>query len=313
MEYRPLGDSGLMVSVVGIGCNAFGRRVDLDGVRDVLDAAPDVGITLLDTADIYGDPAGGSEELIGRGAEGPARRLRAGDQVRHGHARRQRRRLGRPRLAALHPAGGRGEPAPAADRPHRPVPAARPDDVTPIEETLSALDRARARGQGPLPRLLQLRRLAGRRRRVDLAQRRPRAVRLACRTATPCSTARSRTRSARPASTRVGILPFFPLAYGLLTGKYRRGEAAPAGTRPATTPSPLARERRLGPDRGARGLRRGARPRADRRRDRRAGRPAGRGVGDRRCHLGRPGAAQRGRAALGADRGRPGRVDQVTD
>ena len=39
MTYRPLGDSGLMVSAVGIGCNAFGRRVDLDGVRDILTAA----------------------------------------------------------------------------------------------------------------------------------------------------------------------------------------------------------------------------------------------------------------------------------
>ena len=69
MTYRPLGDSGLMVSVVGIGCNAFGRRVDLDGVRDVLDAAQDVGVTLLDTADIYGGQ-GASEELLGEALRG---------------------------------------------------------------------------------------------------------------------------------------------------------------------------------------------------------------------------------------------------
>ena len=54
MTYRPLGDSGLMVSAVGIGCNAFSRRVDLDGVARILDAAQDTGVTLLDTADIYG-------------------------------------------------------------------------------------------------------------------------------------------------------------------------------------------------------------------------------------------------------------------
>ncbi|MDO9454466.1 aldo/keto reductase, partial [Nocardioides sp.] len=70
MDYRPLGDSGLMVSAVGIGCNAFSRRVDLAGVRGILDAATDVGVTLLDTADIYGDPAGGSEELMGEALRG---------------------------------------------------------------------------------------------------------------------------------------------------------------------------------------------------------------------------------------------------
>ena len=54
MTYGPLGDSGLMVSAVGIGCNAFSRRVDEDGVADILAAARDTGVTLLDTADAYG-------------------------------------------------------------------------------------------------------------------------------------------------------------------------------------------------------------------------------------------------------------------
>jgi aryl-alcohol dehydrogenase-like predicted oxidoreductase len=69
MSYRPLGDSGLMVSAVGIGCNAFGRRVDLDGVRAILDAAQDAGVTLLDTADAYcldASEAGHNERLIAR-------------------------------------------------------------------------------------------------------------------------------------------------------------------------------------------------------------------------------------------------------
>jgi len=70
MSYRPLGDSGLMVSAVGVGCNAFSRRVDLDGVRGILDAATDVGVTLLDTADIYGGPPGASEELLGEALQG---------------------------------------------------------------------------------------------------------------------------------------------------------------------------------------------------------------------------------------------------
>ncbi|GAA4709030.1 hypothetical protein GCM10023349_29830 [Nocardioides conyzicola] len=70
MTYRPLGDSGLVVSAVGIGCNAFSRRVDLDGVRDILTAARDTGVTLLDTADIYGATPGGSEELMGEALAG---------------------------------------------------------------------------------------------------------------------------------------------------------------------------------------------------------------------------------------------------
>ena len=70
MTYRRLGDSGLVVSVVGIGCNNFGRKLDLDGTRAVVDAALDAGITLFDTADIYGEPQGGSEELLGAALKG---------------------------------------------------------------------------------------------------------------------------------------------------------------------------------------------------------------------------------------------------
>src|SRR3954470_8712885 len=69
MRYRHLGNSGLLVSVVGLGCNNFGRRLDVSGTRRVVDAALDAGITLLDTADMYGDtPPGESrgEVLAGR-------------------------------------------------------------------------------------------------------------------------------------------------------------------------------------------------------------------------------------------------------
>src|SRR3954449_13395870 len=65
MSYRRLGSSGLVVSVVGIGCNNFGRKLDLDGTREVVDAAIDAGITLFDTADIYGTPHGASEQCLG--------------------------------------------------------------------------------------------------------------------------------------------------------------------------------------------------------------------------------------------------------
>ena len=66
MTYRPLGDSGLMVSAVGIGCNAFCRRVDQDGVAEILAAARDTGVTLLDTADVYGVTLGAQRGDAGR-------------------------------------------------------------------------------------------------------------------------------------------------------------------------------------------------------------------------------------------------------
>ena len=58
MRYRRLGNSGLAVSVVGLGCNSFGRRIDRAQAKAVVDTAIDCGITLFDTADVYGDPAG---------------------------------------------------------------------------------------------------------------------------------------------------------------------------------------------------------------------------------------------------------------
>jgi len=65
METRPLGASNLRVSLVGLGCNQFGGRLDFAGTKKVIDRALDLGITHIDTADIYGR-RGGSEELVGR-------------------------------------------------------------------------------------------------------------------------------------------------------------------------------------------------------------------------------------------------------
>src|SRR5215813_13373857 len=70
MRYRRLGMSGLVVSVVGLGCNPMGRKLDIDGTHAVVDAALDHGITLFDTADIYGTPHGTSEELLGEALKG---------------------------------------------------------------------------------------------------------------------------------------------------------------------------------------------------------------------------------------------------
>src|SRR3954453_16420911 len=69
LQTRRLGDSELEVSVVGLGCNNFGRRLDLEGTRAVLEAALESGITFFDTADIYGG-GGASEELMGEVLEG---------------------------------------------------------------------------------------------------------------------------------------------------------------------------------------------------------------------------------------------------
>ena len=63
MDLRPLGRSGLLVSVVGLGCNNFGHRIDRDASRAVIEEALDAGITLFDTADMYGQK-GGSEEIL---------------------------------------------------------------------------------------------------------------------------------------------------------------------------------------------------------------------------------------------------------
>ena len=64
MQIRNLGQSGLRVSEIGLGCNNFGGRLDEAGTRTVIHKALDLGITLFDTADVYGE-RGGSETLMG--------------------------------------------------------------------------------------------------------------------------------------------------------------------------------------------------------------------------------------------------------
>ena len=138
MTYRPLGDSGLMVSAVGIGCNAFGRRVELDGVRGIVDAAEDTGSrsSTRPTPTAIGAERGDDR----RRPRGPARPVRGGYEVRQRHARHQRPRPRRPWRAALRPASGRGVAEAAAHRPHRPLPVPLPGRRSrPIEETLSVL------------------------------------------------------------------------------------------------------------------------------------------------------------------------------
>ena len=229
MRLCKLGSSDVTVPVVGIGCNAFGTRIDLEEVQAVVDAAIDHGATFFDTADVYG--LGASEELLGR-ALGSRRddvvvatkvgmdmRGRSGDDGgRRGSAAYIRtsvegslRRLGTDHLDLyqLHV----------------------PDPRTPIEETLGALDElvtagmVRAIGCSNL-QAWQL---------VDAAWTSRTRGLASFATAQNEYSLYNRTAEVEltPACLElgVGILPYFPLAYGLLTGKYRRDEEAPAGSR----------------------------------------------------------------------------------
>lgn len=237
MTYRPLGDSGLMVSAVGIGCNAFGRRVDLDGVRDILAAARDTGVTLLDTADIYGAPPGASEELLGAALQGQreefvvATKFGMDMQGANGAdfgARASRRYVRRAVEASLR----------RLQTDHIDLyQLHEPDGVTPIEETLSALTDLVREGKvrylgcsnvdgWQVADAAWTARTAGLEGFVSVQNRYSLLDRaLEAEVAPACE------------EFGLGILPFFPLEYGLLTGKYRRGEGAPAGSRAALDPS----------------------------------------------------------------------------
>jgi aryl-alcohol dehydrogenase-like predicted oxidoreductase len=231
MSYRRLGDSGLVVSVVGLGCNNFGRQLDLDGTRAVVDAAIDVGITFFDTADIYGQPQGTSEEQLGAVLRGRrddvvvATKFGMDMNGRNGHdfgARGSRRYVTRAVEASLRRLG-----TDYIDlyQMHEPDPA------TPIDETLGALDDLVRAGK---VRYLGNSNFAGW--QIADAAWVARSV-----GRTPFISAqnhyslleRSVEAEVVPACQRfgLGLLPYFPLANGLLTGKYRRGEQPPAGSR----------------------------------------------------------------------------------
>ncbi|GIF48429.1 aryl-alcohol dehydrogenase-like predicted oxidoreductase [Asanoa ferruginea] len=232
MIYRRLGNSGLVVSVAGVGCNTFGRDIDAHGAHDVVDAALEVGINFFDTSDTYGGPRHEASErflgaaLKGRrddvvvatkfgmsmsGINGPDRGARGARRYIMRAVEGSLRRLETDYidLYQMH----------------------EPDRSTPIEETLSALDDlvtagkvryigcsnfaawevadaawvSKTRGWAPFISAQNHYSLLHRGVEAELV----------------------------PACEKfgLGVLPFFPLESGLLTGKYRRGQAAPAGTR----------------------------------------------------------------------------------
>ena len=229
MTYRPLGTSGLMVSTVGLGTNAFGSRIDADRSRAVVEAALDAGVTLFDTADTYG--RGASEEILGEalgkrrddivlatkfgmdmgGANGPDWGARASRRYVRRAVEASLRRLGTDYidLYQLH----------------------QPDLVTPVEETLEAMTELVVEGK---VRYLGCSNFAA----WEVVDAHWTAASAGLRPFVSAQNEyslynRAAEEELLPALARLGVslIAYFPLAYGLLTGKYKRGQDAPAGSR----------------------------------------------------------------------------------
>jgi aryl-alcohol dehydrogenase-like predicted oxidoreductase len=244
MRYRPVGDSGLVVSAVGLGCNNFGGRIDARAARAVADAAIDEGITLFDTADIYG-MQGGSERALGEILRG--RRDKVVLATKFGH---QGVDMGYGPAAGAK--GGRGYIKIAVEKSLQRLGTDyidlyqlhTPDPVTPVEETLAALDELVREGK---VRYIGHSNLSG----WQLADAAHKAARSGL---TPFISAQNHwsllERGAEaevvPAAVHfgLGVLPYFPLANGLLTGKVRKGQALPEGSRIAAR-SHLVTEEKL--------------------------------------------------------------------
>jgi aryl-alcohol dehydrogenase-like predicted oxidoreductase len=231
MRYRPLGTSGLVVSVVGLGCNNFGGRLDLAGTRAVIDAAIDCGITLFDTADTYGG-GGRSEQLMGEVLAG--RRDQVVLATKFGH---QSADMGYGPAAGAK--GGRAYIRRAVEQSLRRLGTDyidlyqihTPDQKTPVTETLEALGelvtegKVRYIGHSNFTgwQIAEAACLAGSHGRVPFISAQNHWSLLE----------RAAEAEVVPAARHfgLGMLPYFPLANGLLTGKIRRGQPAREGTR----------------------------------------------------------------------------------
>lgn len=224
LETRRIGS--LEVSVVGLGCNNFGWRIDYDATAAVVDAALDAGITFFDTADIYGGTR--SEEFIGRALG--TRRDEVVIATKFGMAVDDQRRGARPEYVKQ-----------AAEDSLRRLRTDRidlyqlhqPDPSVPIEDTLGALNDLVRAGK---VREIGCSNFSVEQLREAEAAVRPGAARFVSVQNEYNLLHRDPERDVIPECQRLGIafLPFFPLASGLLTGKYRRGEALPEGSRLAT-------------------------------------------------------------------------------
>jgi aryl-alcohol dehydrogenase-like predicted oxidoreductase len=232
VEQRNLGKSGLRISVVGLGCNNFGGRIDLDTTRKVVHKALDLGVTFFDEADTYGDPRGSSEACLGQ-ILGDRRKdiVLATKFARPMDAAGRLQGASRSYIMAEVEASLRRLKTDWIDlyQQHQ------PDPLTPTDETLRALDdlvrqgKIRYIGCSTLPAW-----------QVVEAQWTARHLGLhhfiSCQEEYSLL-ARDLERDMMSAleAYGLGLIPFRPLADGLLTGKYQRGAPAPPGTRFATT------------------------------------------------------------------------------
>jgi len=227
MELRNLGSSGLLVSAIGLGCNNFGGRIDLEASRSVVHRALDCGITLFDTADVYGE-RGGSETCLGEilGSRrhdivlaskfgmpmNAAETLKGGSRryiMQAVEASLKRLRTDWIDLYQLH----------------------RADPRTPIEETLRALDDLIRQGK---VRYVGCSNLAGWQvMQAGLTARHNGLNGFICCQDEYSLLVRDAESELIPAANELGLglLPYFPLASGLLTGKYRRNAPMPEGAR----------------------------------------------------------------------------------
>jgi aryl-alcohol dehydrogenase-like predicted oxidoreductase len=231
MRYRTLGDSGLLVSVVGLGCNNFGGRLDNARTRAVVDAAIDEGITLFDTAEMYGKD-GGSELALGEALKG--RRDQVVLATKFGH---QAVDMGYGPAAGAK--GGRKYIRLAAEKSLTRLKTDyidlyqlhTPDPLTPVDETIAALDELVTEGK---VRYIGHSNLSGWQ-LADAAHTALAGGRAAFISAQNHWSLLERDveREVVPAARHfgLGVLPYFPLANGLLTGKVRKGQEIPAGTR----------------------------------------------------------------------------------
>jgi aryl-alcohol dehydrogenase-like predicted oxidoreductase len=227
MELRNLGRSGLRVSAIGLGCNNFGGRIDLEASRAVVHAALDAGITLFDTADVYGE-RGGSEAALGE-ILGPRRKdiVLATKFAMPMDATGTLKGASRRYIIHAVEASLRRLKTDWIDlyQQHE------PDPLTPIEETLRALEdltragKIRYAGCSNMPawqvveavwtaRTAGLSGFVSCQDEVSLLVRRHEAELM------PAMRAYG-----------LGLLPYFPLASGLLTGKYKRNAALPPDAR----------------------------------------------------------------------------------
>ena len=230
MEHRRLGTSGLVVSVVGLGTNNFGMKLDDDGCREVLDAALDAGVTLIDTSDSYGQ----SEARLGALLKG-----RRDDVVLATKFGSDVTRLGNDNGQDWGARGSRRYVKRAVEASLTRLQTDwidlyqlhRPDPETPIEETLSALDDLVHEGK---VRYVGHSNFSGFETAHAEWTARTRGFERFISAQNEYSLLKTRVETELVPALQeygIGMLPFFPLASGLLTGKYTRGEDHPEGSR----------------------------------------------------------------------------------